>query len=349
MNKQELLTQADYTFQRGNRELAEKYLLELLTEFPKEEAAWMLLARVVEEKERKIECYECVLKLNPENREAKLALTRVRATLNPTLPRQHTAPWQPKKNPYRNLLRGSLIVVILFLLFGTTTYVIALNNPNSPVAKVLSISTPDLYNNLPLAGDVAPKTRADVSKKYPQYATLVNALLSFAVQNAKDGMDGAPERPGDEIVVSDQSGREAKQILENSLPQPGALTSVTITEQQMTSWLAMAMKSNPDLPFSGVQVYLRDGKVQIWGIVNGSDTTTSALIVGEVTIDSNKQPYFKIESMQIGKQVIPTLLVSQMESWINQVMAETINEQIPGLELMNVKVTNGLITVSGMR
>ena len=34
MNKQELLKQADYTFQRGNRELAKKYLAELLTKYP---------------------------------------------------------------------------------------------------------------------------------------------------------------------------------------------------------------------------------------------------------------------------------------------------------------------------
>ena len=53
MNKQELFKQADYTFQRGNRELAKKYLTDLLTAFPDDEAAWLLLARVVEEKERK--------------------------------------------------------------------------------------------------------------------------------------------------------------------------------------------------------------------------------------------------------------------------------------------------------
>ena len=42
MNRQELLKQADYNFQRGNRALAKKYLLDLLTAHPNDVPAWML-------------------------------------------------------------------------------------------------------------------------------------------------------------------------------------------------------------------------------------------------------------------------------------------------------------------
>jgi Tfp pilus assembly protein PilF len=47
MTKQELFKQADYTFQRGNRDLAKKYLTEYLAASPNDEAAWMLMARIV--------------------------------------------------------------------------------------------------------------------------------------------------------------------------------------------------------------------------------------------------------------------------------------------------------------
>lgn len=348
MNKQELLTQADYTFQRGNRDLAKKYIAEILAVHPDDEPTWMLLARVVEEKERKVECYERILKLNPKNEEAKLALARVRASINPTLPLPKTIRTPNQVSPYRNLIRGAVVAVIALLLFGTTAFAIARNNPASRVAQVLAIATPTMYSTS-LNGDVAPKTRAEISQKYPQYAPLLDALLGFAIDNAKNGMEGAPERPGDSITVSDQAGLEAKSIVENSVPQAGTLTSITITEQQITSWVALEMKNNPDLPLNDIQVYLRDGKVQFWGVVNGSDNSTSALVIGEIRIDENKKPYFNIESMQVGQQVIPDLLVSQMESWINQMMLENIEKQLPGLQLMNVKVTSGMITISGMR
>ncbi|GAB1471612.1 hypothetical protein MASR2M66_24900 [Chloroflexota bacterium] len=350
MNKQELFKQADYTFQRGNSELAKKYLSDLLNAYPDDEAAWMLLARVVVEKERKIECYNRVLKINPRNEEAKLALVRVRAASNPTLPltgRIRTP--QPKTSPARSFLRALLAGLVLFLLFGTTTYVIALNNPNSQAAQILALATPVALDESALPDDVAPQTRAEVSAAYPQYALLVDTLLGVAVQNAGSGMDGAPERPGDAIITSDSAGIEAKSMLEKSLPQPGTMTTVTITERQITSWLGMEMKHSPDLPLSDVQIYLRDDRVQIWGMVNGSDNSTSALIVGELLIDTNKRPYFEIESMQIGQQVVPAFLVSQMASWLNQALNDAINENVPGLNLMSLKVTSGLITVSGTR
>lgn len=351
MNKQELFKQADYTFQRGNRELAKKYLSELLTAYPNDEAAWMLLAKVVEEKERKVECFERVLKINPKNEEAKLALVRVRASINPTLPLpKQIKQQQPKTSPYRSVMRGALVVVVATLLFvGTSTYVIARNNPDSQVAKVLAIATSTAIGESALSDDVAPQTRAEVSEEYPQYAPLLDALLGFAVENAQNGMDGAPERPGDRILTSDSAGLEAKSMLENSLPQPGTMTTVTITERQLTSWIAMELKNNPDLPLNEIQVYLRDGKVQIWGMVNGNEDSTSALVVGELSIDDNKYPYFKIESMQIGQQVIPGIFVSQMETWLNQSLSEAINKQASGLALVSLKVTSGLITVSGTR
>ena len=350
MNKQELFKQADYTFQRGNRELAKKYISEILAVFPNDEPAWMLLARVVEEKERKAQCYERVLKINPKNEEAKLALVRVRASISPTLPlRNQIKNIKPTPSPYRNMMRGVLVAVVAFLLFGTTTYVIARNNPESQIAKVLAIATPTVLSSSSLSADVAPQTRAEISEAYPQYAPLVDALLGFALDNAKNGMEGAPERPGDAIITSDDSGMEAKSMLEDNLPQPGTMTSVTITEQQLTSWIAMEMKNNPDLPLDEVQVYLRDGKVQIWGMVTGSENSTSALIVGELTIDANKYPYFKIESMQIGQQIVPEMFISQIEAWLNQSLSDGITKNVPGLSLVSVKVTSGLITVSGTR
>ncbi|MCK6567294.1 MAG: hypothetical protein DCC59_06055 [Chloroflexi bacterium] len=350
MNKQELLKQADYNFQRGNRELAKKYLSDLLAAYPNDEAAWMLLARVTEAKERKIECFERVLKINPKNEEARLALARVRAALNPTLPLNEIRKIKPPRNPYRGLARGALAAMLAFMLFGTSAYVIARNNPGSPVAQILPMSTANPpAAEIPLPDDVAPDTRAEVGKKYPEYAPLVDALLGYAISNAKNGMDGAPERPGDRILTSDTAGIEAKKMLAASLPQPGSMSTVTITERQITSWLIMEMKNSPDLPLSEVQVYLRDGKVQIWGMVNGSEESTAALAVCELTIGEDQRPYIVIESVQVGQQTIPAVFLSQMEAWLNQALSAEIDAQAPGLALVSVKVTSGMVTVSGTR
>jgi hypothetical protein len=350
MNKQELFKQADTNFQRGNRELAGKYLAELLKSYPNEEAAWILLAKVVEEKERKIECYEHALKLNPNSTEIKLALARLKYP-NKTLPRSEVineTHWNKPKPVISSGLRVFTIMAVIVLGLGSTTYVVARNNPESVVAKLI-LSTTQEPAAQTLAEDVAAQTRSEVSTNYPQYAALVDSLISFAMSNTESGMEGAPERPGAEIIPSDSMGEEARLLMEKSMPKPGSLASVTLTEQQLTSWLSMNMKNSPDLPLSDIQVYLRDDKVQVWGVVTGDSNSTSALIMGTLKIDSNGNPIMEIESMQIGQQVIPVILLSQAESWLNQALLDEVNRQAPGLKLMNINISSGLITISGMR
>ena len=349
MNKQELLKQADSNYQRGNRELAKKYLSDLIAAYPNEESAWLLLAKVVEEKERKIECYKRAIKINPGNNETRIALTRIDSS-SPTLPINGRLSITPAQSPtpYKGTLRAFLVTVAVFFIFGTTTLVVARNNPESKVAKLLIQATPNVYGSA-IESDLASNTRAEISMKYPQYSPLVDALLQLAVENSEGGMEGAPERPGDPIMTSDNVAMEAKAMFANSIPRPGSLSSATITEQQITSWLAMEMKNNPDLPLSEIQVYLRGGKVQIWGMVNGSTDATSALLTGIISINSNALPVFTLESMQIGQQAVPDILLSQAEAWLNETLAEKIHSEIPGLQLMNINVTNGLIMISGMR
>ncbi len=354
MNKQELFKQADSAFQRGNHTLAKKYIADILAAFPNDEATWLLLARVTNEKERKIQCYERAAKINPKNEETKLALSRARATLNPTLPHpKDIRPLTPQIFPYRSLLRGGLIALILFLAFGASAYAMnraSSDSPIAPIAKIFFAVTPDLLSgSAALGADVASETRAEVNELYPQYAPVVDALLSMALDSAKDGMENAPKRPGDSIVTSEVLGKEARVILKNGLPQPGTMTSITITEQQITSWLALEMKNSPDLPISDVQIYLRDGAVQIWGMVNGKDNATSALAVCELTVNAKKLPQIKIESLQIGGATAPNLLIAPMENWLNQALVKAIEEEAPGLQLVNLKVTNGLLTASGTR
>jgi hypothetical protein len=348
MTKQELLKQADYTFQRGNRELAKKYLQDFLVQYPQEEAAWMLMAKMVDEPGQKIECFQRVIKINPNNTEAKIWIARIESPTQP-LPRNNPPSQFQVSRPYKKVLRWVGVFAVTAILFGATSYVIARRNPESPAAKLLVIATPTMFTEISSAGNVASQTRAEMSAKYPQYAPLLDVLIGFAVNNAEGGMEGAPERPGAEIIPSDETAMEVKITLENSMPAPGSLSSISLTERELTSWLAMEMKENPDLPLSDIQVYMRDGKIQIWGVVTGSADSTSALIVGNLMIDSNRKPNIEVESMQIGTQIIPSPLVSQMESWLNQMLLENIEKQAPGLELMNVNVSNGMVTISGMR
>jgi hypothetical protein len=89
--------------------------------------------------------------------------------------------------------------------------------------------------------------------------------------------------------------------------------------------------------------------VQVWGVVEGSNNSTSALVTGKINLDTDGIPVIEIDSLQIGQQVIPDILLPQVETWLNQMLVESINRQVPGLKVMNINISSGLITVSGMR
>lgn len=349
MNKHELLKQADYNFQRGNRALAKQYLSEVLQTYPNEAAAWMLLARIEQDTKRRAEYFERVLKFNPNNNEAMVGLARSRA-VSPTLP-----PPDPKaarqeraSRPAASILRGLAVTAVFACALGAGTYVFAKNNPTSPVAQFLIEATPTpLIGALP--ADVAAQTRAELHAKYPQYSPLVDTLIGLALEGAENGMDGAPPRPGAEIIPFDGAAESTRAKFENALPQPGSLSSITLNEQQVTSWMAQTAKNNADLPLSDVQVYLRDDKIQIWGMVNGNGNSTSALIVGQLATDSSNHLTVQLESIQFGKRTMPDFIVSQGSAWLNQWLTEQVDAHLPGLQIMNIHISNGLITLSGMR
>jgi hypothetical protein len=250
---------------------------------------------------------------------------------------------------FKFLMRSSFAVMAILLMLASTTFVIARNNPESAVAKLFISSTPALDGQNAGTGDVASKTRADVEEKYPQYAPLVDALIGFAADSAENGMDGAPTRPENQMSVSDQTGKQASSILENALPQPGSSSSVSLSQQQVTSWMALELKNSPDLPVHDVQVYFKNGQVQVWGIVEGQSNSTSMQAIGTVEIDSNGNASFNIESLQIGQKQVSAILLSQAEGWLNQLIVEEISKQAPGLRITRVDIGGGVITISGTR
>ncbi len=351
MSNDNQLAQAQQAFQQGDKLTAQKLLAQLITREPRNESAWMLMARVVAEKERRIECYERVIKLNPNNFDAKKDLVRLQFP-GYTFDAQHGIVVENSSQlskRFNFLMRSSFAVMAILLILASTTFAIAKNNPQSPVAKFFISSTPTSDGQYPGVGDVASKTRADVKEKYPQYAPLVDALIGFAVNSAENGMDGAPARPGNQMSVSDQAGKQARSIFANGLSQPGSSASVRLSQQQVTSWVALELKNSPDLPAHDVQVYFQNGQIQIWGIVEGQANSTSALGIGTVGIDSNGNPCLQIQSVQIGQKQVPSILLSQAGNWLNQLIVEEINKQAPGLRITRVDIGGGVIAIYGTR
>ena len=340
MKRKELLKQAHYAFQRGNRELARRLLAELLEEHPGDEAAWMLMARVVSSREKRIQCYERVVKINPRNREAGIELRRLQS---PGYVFEPGAVKKPSKG-LGTFTRPAFFTLASVLVFASATFVLAKTDPGSALAGLLQpVFAAELSD--PVAGGAAAKVRG----KDPQGAAFFDALIGLAADSASWGMEGAPARPGPQITVSQQVGDEARAMLASAVPQTGFTSSVTLSQGQITSWLATAMQNSPDLPLKDIQVYFLDDQFQLWGIIENGTGSTSALVTGTMRAGQSGSAEIRIEAIQIGTTEVPSLLLSQAESWLNQLIADSIQSQAPGLRIKQVILGNGAITLTGAR
>ena len=60
--------------------------------------------------------------------------------------------------------------------------------------------------------------------------------------------------------------------------QTGTL-DLTFTEEQITSYVAIKLAEQADAPFTDPQIFLRDGKLQIFGKAHAGKLTANARII----------------------------------------------------------------------
>jgi hypothetical protein len=93
-----LLTRAIQVIKNGDKASGRKILFDLVKQEPKNETAWLWLAASVQKEEQRIYCLQMVLKINPENQNAKIALDKYQKVEEPSL-EALTPNIQPSSNP----------------------------------------------------------------------------------------------------------------------------------------------------------------------------------------------------------------------------------------------------------
>jgi hypothetical protein len=94
----DLLIQAMTAKQNGDNNLAKQLLSQAIVQNPRNEAAWMLMAEVVDDVKLRRNCLERVLALNPDNTAASMALTRLNTSpLAPIVRGERNKPVEAQK------------------------------------------------------------------------------------------------------------------------------------------------------------------------------------------------------------------------------------------------------------
>jgi hypothetical protein len=138
--------------------------------------------------------------------------------------------------------------------------------------------------------------------------------------------------------------------------QEGAQTgtmSLNLTEQQLTSYIATKLQSDPRLQRDGQplitepQVYLRDGQMKIYGKTRQGMFTANIGIVVDVGVDENGQPKVDIASADFGPLPAPEGLRDTVAAMIREAYMGSLGPVATGLRIETIQIADGVMTVSG--
>jgi uncharacterized protein YpmS len=159
----------------------------------------------------------------------------------------------------------------------------------------------------------------------------------------------AAETPAPLIPVSTEAVQSLEETAVNSyneLQQTGEV-NLTVTEEQLTSMVALELEQQGADGISNPQVFLRDGQIQLTGDVQTQGISATARMAMEVDIDGNGRPSLQIVSANIGPFPVPDSLIENVETRLNQAFLNELDERAPNLVVESVVIADGSMTITG--
>jgi len=133
----------------------------------------------------------------------------------------------------------------------------------------------------------------------------------------------------------------------------GVIT-INLTEPQITSYLAERLQSDPSLQqpdkkplITDPQVYLRDGKMQIYGKTQQGIFTANLGVIVDMGVDANGQPKIDIASADFGPLPAPQGLKEAVTAMVSEAYTGSLGPVATGLRIESISIANGVMTVTG--
>jgi len=157
-------------------------------------------------------------------------------------------------------------------------------------------------------------------------------------------------QPSSNTIIA--SGEAAAELESNvatavaQLEQTGS-ASLTITENQLTSYLAEKLASQPDSPIQNVQIRLENGSIQLTGQMSVSSLSADLSLTMQPYVDQGNLQVI-IQEGQIGSIPLPDATLKTLTQTINQEMVGLVTFHGQQFKLESVSMDNGSMTLKGV-
>ncbi len=184
------------------------------------------------------------------------------------------------------------------------------------------------------------------TKKY-LYLFIVSLVVSSLACSINVG---GPEYPAQTVPASPTDAQALRDMIQQAMitgAETGVIT-LSITENQLTGFMAekLAQQTNP--PFTDPQILLRNGQMQMYGKVTQGWFTANMLITMNVTIDEiTGQPKMQIVSADFGPVPAPEGINNAVSALIDEAFTGSFGPVAVGFRLETITIADGIMTLTG--
>jgi uncharacterized protein YpmS len=178
--------------------------------------------------------------------------------------------------------------------------------------------------------------------KWILFIIFVFALSSLA---CRLGLNPPAEQENQEPVATAMVQESSP--VENQTDNSGEPAPLEVHEAELTELIDNELRKRIGDQFSNLQVYLRDGQIQISADMDSQGISAPVRVVMEVSVDPIGRPQLSIISSSIGPFPVPGDLIDEVERLVNQAFREKIQSLAPNMHIDQIVIDRGMMMIYG--
>jgi uncharacterized protein YpmS len=176
-------------------------------------------------------------------------------------------------------------------------------------------------------------------------------VLSLAAIAFRLGSTSTTENTGTSIPVSTEESLKFEENVKATADSVAATGQfdLEVTESQLTSYVYYQTLDHPEIGISDPQIYLRDGKIQMYGKYTGSIVPVNIEMVITPLVADGKIK-LQLDSVKLGPASAPDVLVEQLQKIITDQIEPSLNDNLTnGLYIESLSIADGKLTLHGKK
>ncbi|MCX8062003.1 MAG: LmeA family phospholipid-binding protein [Anaerolineales bacterium] len=162
-------------------------------------------------------------------------------------------------------------------------------------------------------------------------------------ENNLSSSERTPILTEDAIALSEKVEQAIQEANEK-----GSFT-IEISEQQLTSYVALSLAGNSQVPVTDLHIRLRDGQIWISGVVH-QDNLQLPLTVGvRVSVNEGNNLAFEFSEANIGPFRLPELVLDTITKEVEKAFAEQVANLGEGYRIEELSISEGSVVIRGKK